>query len=263
MNSLKQIRAQDHSRKAAALFQSHDYENALLELSKAIFLDPYLHEAYDFRADIYTRLCDFKSAVANLKKAIMTQPLNIVYRRKLAVLLDAQGLHLIDEVQIDESRSLFPHEKLSLVEAISFFGEAINEDSLNANFWLHRALSYLRLRRYEKALQDLAQYVVIDGNNIDVFILKAKLQWKIGLRQDGFNDLQKANNIAYKLGIQHPELNWFNSVLSDEAIKVNQIATRSLLCQDLVAAERQLGSALSLNPENVDTLVLRACKFLS
>jgi Tfp pilus assembly protein PilF len=48
-----------------------NYDGALVEFNKVIFYDKNIPEVYAEKAEIYIKLCDFSSAIAQFKKAIM------------------------------------------------------------------------------------------------------------------------------------------------------------------------------------------------
>lgn len=63
--------------KANDLLEVNDYEGALIEFNKIVFFDKNSNflftsvaEVYAERAEIYIKLCDFSSAIANFKKAV-------------------------------------------------------------------------------------------------------------------------------------------------------------------------------------------------
>lgn len=56
--------------RANDLIEVNNFEGALVEFQKILFFDKNIPEVYAERAEIYIKLCDFSSAIANFKKAL-------------------------------------------------------------------------------------------------------------------------------------------------------------------------------------------------
>ena len=89
-------------REARAALAAKQYEQAISQLTAAIFLQPADPEGYTLRGDAMAELCDFHSAVVNYRKALQLTPeRNYDGRektaRRLAALLDLRALSMLDE----------------------------------------------------------------------------------------------------------------------------------------------------------------------
>lgn len=67
-----------------------DWEMAVLFFSRALHLDPKLVDFYVFRAEAFIQLCDFSSALQNLRRAYSYEPANNRYLDRLAFVLYLQ-----------------------------------------------------------------------------------------------------------------------------------------------------------------------------
>jgi Tfp pilus assembly protein PilF len=164
-------------------------------------------------------------------------------RTVLARILDALGHRRLESEQYHT--------------AISILSEAITLDGFHSNFYLHRALAYIAIKKWTSALHDADCSVRVDSTNCDAFILRAKLHWKVGMRKEGNEDFKR----AHKLDPHHIEVKKFEQKMWDQAEQAYQTASSYLLSNNFAGAIDLLSSALELNPGDVKVLVLRASAF--
>ncbi len=67
---MKEQKIIERLHRANDLIEVNNYEGALVEFQKILFFDKNIPEVYAERAEIYIKLCDFSSAIANFKKAL-------------------------------------------------------------------------------------------------------------------------------------------------------------------------------------------------
>lgn len=155
------------------------YERAILELTKAIFLDHSQGSYFLSRGTAYMHLGDLKSCISNLRRAEVLSPGPApALTSQLANVLDLQAQLFLDLCQYDTARL--------------YVQQAIEKDSLQAGFWLHSALANVGLGDLEAAVSDLDRCLVVDASNVDVWVLRGKLQWKLGEKALGDADLRSA-----------------------------------------------------------------------
>ena len=223
-----------------------NYSLALQLLGKAVFLVPNDYRAYDRRADIYAKLCDFKSAVANFKRAFALCPeedkngRDVEIKNKLAAALDVQGQIYMDYGEFET--------------ASMYFSEAVELNSLECNYWLHRALTHVQRKRWQAALRDVDHCIVVNSSSADIFILRAKLRWMMGSTGRGNDDFGEAQ----RLDPEHPEVKIYEEMLWKQVEDVYTEASQCLLKREYSTAQRLLSNALELNPSDIKVRVLRA-----
>lgn len=78
-------------------------------------------------------------------------------------------------------------------KAITYYGKAIEQRKDSAVIWNNRALSYMRLGLYEKALQDCEWALKINDSNIKALLNSAKCYAYLGNaeKRDEFINLAK------------------------------------------------------------------------
>jgi tetratricopeptide (TPR) repeat protein len=187
-----------------------------------------------------TTTCFVQSAISNYRKAVMLAPENHAVKTRLAGVLDCQG-----HVKLEEE---------DFAGSIPYFSEAIEMDHYQALFFLHRALANIRMHNWSAAFTDADKAAHVDSNNCDAFILRGKLNWKLGKKKAGNEDFKR----AHKIDRFHPEVKVFEQMMWGQAEKAYQDASAYLLQRNYDQAIELLSSALELNPGDVKVLVLRA-----
>lgn len=236
---------------AKLLFQRR-FEEALVKFQKVLMFDPHNANAFALKSKCYLQMCDLKSAISNLKKAVELDPEELDWTKQLSILIDAQGLNLLDQVRIKAVgwRNL-------LQRAIGFFNQAIEADTSEPYFWLHRAIAFTLQNNYQSAVTDLERYVTIDLHNTEVYIMLAKLKWRINAQHQGQANLDKAHALEPK----HPEVKILKRSVAKRNQQVYQRTARMMLLKDNITVLDELDRALVVSPTNVDMLLLRAAAY--
>jgi tetratricopeptide (TPR) repeat protein len=233
----------------AKLLFARRFEEALSKFQKVLVFDPQNANAFALKSKCYLQMCDLKSAIANLKKAVELDPEEVDWNKQLSILIDAQGLNLLDQV-----RSKVAGWQNLIQRAIEFFNKAIEADSGEPYFWLHRAIAFTLCKDYRFAVSDLERYVSIDADNCEVFIMLAKLHWRLNNQHAGHHNLVR----AHEIDPGHPEV----QILMRSVAKRNQVVyqrtARTFLNNDVEATVEELDRALQVSPSNVNMLLLRA-----
>ena len=117
---------QPHLLLAECYTKQQRWDEALLELSLAIDLDPQASAPYERRANLYAaRLDDSEKALADYAKCVELAPKNHVYRRKRSTLLSRLG-------RDEEARA-------NLEVAFDLLTQEIKADPARPSVWLARA----------------------------------------------------------------------------------------------------------------------------
>ena len=220
-----------------------DYDGALSLASKVVFLQNTCIDAFMFRVETYLQLGDIASAIANIRRCVRIEPDNVEMTKKLASLLALQGNHYLAAKDFQC--------------ALSYIDEAVNLDGGNSSYWLYRGLAYVQLKQWRDALYDVDHCILINSLNADVFVLRAKLRWLLGLSALGNDDFKR----AHQLQPDHPEVKIFERMLWEHADTVYRQAAQQLLMHNFEVAAHMLSNALELNPEDVKVRVLRASAY--
>eukprot|EP00949_MAST-11_sp_MAST-11-sp1_P003344 g3344.t1 len=220
-----------------------DYDRALALTSKALFLDKDCLDSLRFRAETYLEVGDLASAIANYRRCIGIDPDDVELVKKFAALLALQGNHFLASEDYDC--------------AFSFFDEAVKLDGGNSSYWLYRGLAYVQLRQWRNALYDIDHCILINSLSADVFVLRAKLRWLLGMSALGNDDFKR----AHQLQPDHKEVQVFERMLWEQADTIYRQAAQQLLMHNFSAAIHLLNGALELNPNDVKVRVLRASAY--
>ncbi|XP_070286710.1 tetratricopeptide repeat protein 16 isoform X1 [Myotis yumanensis] len=158
--------------------EREDWETAVVFFSRAIHLDPQLVEFYALRAEAYIQLCDYSSAVQNLRRAHSFQPENIQFLKRLTLVLYLQG------------QCLF--EQCAFADALNVFSQAFELQPKKPSFRYRCIACLLALRRYQDCLSLVTKEVEYGTTNADIYILRARLYNSMGKPHLCYQDLHSA-----------------------------------------------------------------------
>lgn len=174
--------AKEFTQKGRDLLEKQEYVEALLNLNKAIELDPNYSAAYYLRGNIKENFEDRHGAMKDYNTAIEKNP-------KFADALFARG-----------------NVKMKLQDyygAIDDFTAviAINENFVEAYFSRGRAKQFLQA--YQDAINDCTKIIQINPKNSDAYSMRGILRIEFGDTKNGCLDLSKAGELgdlkAYEL----------------------------------------------------------------
>jgi tetratricopeptide (TPR) repeat protein len=200
-----------------------DLTEVISQISAAIFLRPDDAQLYARRASACLDVCDFSTAVANMTKAVLLtgrRDVGLVHR--LAHVLDARGLTLLDEGDLKSAITAF-NEAITLVERTAPArkqqpsraeleadqtergGSGEPDEAAQAprrplsahtqaiqSFRLHRALALIGLGNTNAAAQDLYALTEAMDASADAHCLLARVQLKTGHLFDARKNLTLA-----------------------------------------------------------------------
>ena len=217
-----------------------EYEEAMLYFNKATYLNVNMAAIHVAKADVYLAVLDFKSAIVHLRKAITLEEVSQEVHDTLAALLHAEGFHCMNEERYDE--------------AILLFDEALFQNSLLVTIRIHRILCYIAKRQWVVALREVETGMVLSPNDMELVVLKAKLQWKLGLLDRG----NACISFVLKRNPQHIECLSFEKGMWSEAREIYERACQSILSKQYTKGIEELSVALQLNPGDSKLLIMRA-----
>lgn len=227
---------------AARLIEANQLEDALVCLNKAIFLQPEDPKLHEQRAQVFWSLGDVRSAMVSYRKLLAVQrdpPPRV--KTQFAALLD---LHAYSLLTLGETPST----------VVAYLSEAIELDALTPVYWLHRAIAHINAGCFDRALEDVDHCVCLDGNDVEYFVLRAKLHWRLHMHDKASSDIQR----AAKLRPDHPEMLEHEQRLLRESQAIYERACKLLLARDFAAAIQCLTKAIDMAPDEPRFFLLRA-----
>lgn len=162
--------ATEHIEAAAAYYAGGEYDKAIIELEKAIELEPDNNIAYTDLAASYFKNGDYENAVVTWSEVIQFNP---------------------DEAGPYYERGLSYFNLKGYDQAIDDLTQSIDLDATNADAYSVRGKSYAFLEKYEQAIPDFTQAIELDPASDEAYFNRAVATTKIGKSK---NDL--ANIIA-------------------------------------------------------------------
>lgn len=167
--------AKELTQKGMVAYERQEYMEALINLNKAIELDPDYSRAYYLRAGIKDAFDDRHGAMKDYNKALEKNP-------QFADAFFARG-----------------NVKMKLQDyygAIDDFSSAIgiNENYIEAYFNRGKAKQFLEA--YEDAINDCSKIIEINSKNVDAYYLRGVLRINFGDTKNGCLDLSKAGELG-------------------------------------------------------------------
>jgi tetratricopeptide (TPR) repeat protein len=167
--------AKELTQKGRELYEKGEFMESLLNLNKAIELDPNYSAAYYLRANIKANFDDRHGAMKDYNVAIDKNT-------KFADAYFARG-----------------NVKMKLQDyygAIADYSSAIsiNENYVEAYFNRGRAKQYLQA--YQDAINDCSKIIQINPKNVDAYYMRGLLRIEFGDTKNGCLDLSKAGELG-------------------------------------------------------------------
>lgn len=202
-------------------------------------------QLYAKRAQVYWELCDVKSAIANYRKLFAVDP-DPPQRIKdqLAALLD---LHAYSLLSLGESPNI----------VLGYLHEAIQLNALDEVYWLHRAIANIEAGCFEKAVQDVDHCICLNSRDVEYFVLRAKLHWRLHMQEKATADIHR----AAVLQPDHPEVLGHEQRLLKESQAIYEQARTQLMAHQFQEAIQNLSRATEITPEETKLYLLRASAY--
>lgn len=167
--------AKDLTQKGRELYEKREFTEALLNLNKAIDIDPNYAPAYFLRGNIKDNFDDRHGAMKDYNTAIEKNP-------KFGDAFFARG-----------------NVKMKLQDyygAIADFTSCIslNENHIEAYFNRGKAKQFLQA--YEDAINDCTKIIQIHPKNVDAYYMRGILRIEFGDTKNGCLDLSKAGELG-------------------------------------------------------------------
>ncbi|RLN70536.1 hypothetical protein BBJ28_00005208 [Nothophytophthora sp. Chile5] len=224
---------------------ARDLDGALQCLTKAIFLRPEHALLYAKRAQVYWELCDVKSAIANYRKLFSVDPEPPQrIKDQFASLLDLHGYSLLT---LGEAPAV----------ALAYLDEAIQLNGLDETYWLHRAVANIEAGSFDNAVTDVDHCICLNAREVEYFVLRAKLHWRLHMHEKATADIQKAASLQP----DHPEVLGHEQRLLKESQALYEQACTQLMRQQFEDAIQSLSKATEITPDETKLYLLRASAY--
>lgn len=167
--------AKDYTQKGRELYERREFMEALLNLNKAIELDPAFAQAYYVRGNIKDAFDDRHGAMKDYNLAIEKNP-------KSAEVFFARG-----------------NVKMKLQDYYGAIDDysgaiAINQNYIEAYFNRGKAKQFLQA--YEDAINDCSKIIQLHPKNVDAYYMRGILRIDFGDMKNGCLDLSKAGELG-------------------------------------------------------------------
>jgi tetratricopeptide (TPR) repeat protein len=167
--------SKEYTQKGRELIDKHDYMEAILNLNRAVELDPKNASAYFFRANLKEKFEDMHGAMKDYNLAIDSNP-------KFADAYFARG-----------------NVKMRLQDyygAIEDYTAAIGVNENYVEAYFKRGKAKQLLLAYEDAINDVTKIIQINSKSIDAFYMRGILRIDFGDMKNGCLDLSKAGELG-------------------------------------------------------------------
>jgi serine/threonine protein kinase len=207
--------AQAYNKRGLAQVSTRNYEQAIIDYTRAIKLDPQYAEAYNNRSTAHLLMGNYGQAVVDCSRAIDLAPdfVAAYVNRGIAY----TGLRNYDEALADYAKALeldpnnvyaYYNRGNSYVwmgqtgEAVAHYSQAI---SLNPEFvaaYVNRGVCYNELRNYNLALADFNKAIELNPDYVHAYYNRANLQREFRRYDEAIADYTK----VAELNPEHPHV---------------------------------------------------------
>lgn len=222
---------------ARKFIEEGNFEQAILEYNKIIFLAPEEPIYYIERAQVYLKIGDLGSAISNYRKATKLSK-NYDNERMLSQLCCIKGLTLIDEGSVNS--------------AMEFMEQHLKKDQ---QFHYLKALGFLNNGEKHQALEELNECIRLDpSHSVEALVMKGKILWSLGLEHEG----NEAFWEAFSISSSNPDVLEFVGIMKPLADQWYDRAVGALFEDDLEKAMYFINKGLGIYKESTKHLLLRA-----
>jgi tetratricopeptide (TPR) repeat protein len=238
-------RAAHHFERAVRLLKDGnnstlELERAVKEINRARALQENMGSHNIALAEAYTRALDTSSAIFALRFSLEKNPNDVAAKKGLCDLL----LNRAQETMIQGKH----FEKAS-----NYFEDALAMDPSRDRIWILKAVCEVRCKRFKIALQCVDRAINMSSNPpVDMYVLRAKIQWALGLRDAGNTEMRK----AAVMDSTHPEVRAFIARAFGEAEKTYEEGLIAFQGGDLDKAITLVNKALFVNRNDVKLHIL-------
>ncbi|HEY5918015.1 MAG TPA: tetratricopeptide repeat protein [Chryseolinea sp.] len=167
--------AKDLTQKGRELYEKREFTEALMNLNKALDIDPNYAPAYFLRGNIKDNFDDRHGAMKDYNMALEKNP-------KFGDAFFARG-----------------NVKMKLQDyygAIADFTSCISLNENNIEAYFNRGKAKQFLQAYEDAINDCSKIIQLHPKNVDAYYMRGVLRIEFGDMKNGCLDLSKAGELG-------------------------------------------------------------------
>jgi tetratricopeptide (TPR) repeat protein len=167
--------SKEYTQKGRELYEKREFMEALLNLNKALELDPNYSQAYFVRGNIKDAFDDRHGAMKDYNLAVEKNP-------KFADAFYARG-----------------NVKMKLQDYYGAIADYTSAIALNENYidaYFNRGKAKHFLQAYEDAINDCSKIIQIHPKNVDAYYMRGILRLDFGDMKNGCLDLSKAGELG-------------------------------------------------------------------
>ena len=167
--------AKDYTQKGMEFYEKREFAEALINLNKAVEIDPNFSSAYFVRANIKDAFEDRHGAMKDYNMALEKNP-------KFADAFFARG-----------------NVKMKLQDYYGAIDDYTAAISLNGNYidaYFNRGKAKQYLQAYEDAINDCSKIIQINPKSVDAYYMRGVLRINFGDVKNGCLDLSKAGELG-------------------------------------------------------------------
>lgn len=167
--------AKEYTQKGRELYEKREFMEALLNLNKALEIDPNYAQAYFVRANIKDAFDDRHGAMKDYNHAVEKNP-------KFADAFFARG-----------------NVKMKLQDYYGAIADYTSAIALNENYidaYFNRGKAKQFLQAYEDAINDCSKIIQLHPKNVDAYYMRGILRIDFGDLKNGCLDLSKAGELG-------------------------------------------------------------------
>ena len=151
-----------------------EYEEAIECLDKDLTLHKKSYETFFLKGLILYELTDYEESIESFNRAAEERNQNYLQSSK----------------KIEYMKNAHKFEK-----ALLYTDKALNESPLDENFWYHKGLSFLKLKKFNDSLECFKKGIEINEKDAKIFYSLAKSELFLGHEEKCIEMLEKACEI--------------------------------------------------------------------
>jgi tetratricopeptide (TPR) repeat protein len=207
--------AKPHYNRGLAYLRKSQYDEAIIELNKAIEVYPRYALAYNDRGVAYLRKKQYDRAISDFTKALDINPSHhhAHYNRGIAYLdkrnYDEAISDLNKAIELDPTNPEIYYErgfahllKNQNDKAIADFNQAITLNPRYAKAFNDRGWGYVRKRQYDQAISDFSKAIEIEPKYNKAYNNRAVAYFYKGEYERAWEDVHKAQSLGLQI---HPK----------------------------------------------------------
>jgi tetratricopeptide (TPR) repeat protein/S1-C subfamily serine protease len=201
-----------YTMRGSLLMALKDRQGSLVDLKRALELDPNFLLAYMSLGSVYIGLGEHKNAIATFDKAVaITSDLSsgsmlegsMLLFRGLAIAQSGDYQRAIDDydraiakISEDKNTSLY----LNSMNTDAPYAQAEAIEIVLSGVYLQRAVAYAQLNNAQKAIADLDRAIAIQPNSAEAYFVRGSLYAELKEKEKAIADLTKASQLYQEQG---------------------------------------------------------------